>query len=87
MFVVILKFLSSEVCASVTWFDETLIVNSCASPTINPVSSSIVNAPVVVSAASALKKFPPAITVPEVLVTLPGMGIDPGTYDETLWKK
>ena len=31
-------------------------------------SLSIVNAPVVVSAASALKKFPPAITVPEVFV-------------------
>ena len=31
-------------------------------------SVSIVIAPVVVSAASDLKKFPPAITVPEVLV-------------------
>ena len=46
----------------------TVTVNSCASPTIIPESVSIVNAPVVVSAASALKKFPPAINDAELFV-------------------
>ena len=58
------KFLSCEVCATVTLLLETVTVNSCASPTNRPASASIVIAPVVVSAASDLKKFPPAITVP-----------------------
>ena len=37
---------------------------------MTPVSLSIVRAPVVVSDASALKKLPPAITVPDVFVVL-----------------
>jgi hypothetical protein len=66
--IVKLKFLSSDVCATVTLLLVTEIVNSCASPTIKPVSLSIVNAPVVVSDASALRTFPPAIIVPDVFV-------------------
>ena len=63
-----LKFLSCDVCATVTLLLETVTVYSCESPTINPESESIVNAPVVVSAASALKKLPPEINVPELFV-------------------
>ena len=67
-FVVIVKSLSADVCANVTLLLETVTENSCASPTINPVSASIVIAPVVVSAASALKKLPPAIIEDDVFV-------------------
>jgi hypothetical protein len=45
---------------------ETVIVNSCEPPINIPESVSIVKAPVVVSAASALRKLPPAMTVAEV---------------------
>ena len=48
--IVKLKFLSCDVCATVTLLLETEIVNSCASPTITPVSLSIVKAPAIVSA-------------------------------------
>ena len=47
-----------------------MISNSCESPIFKPPSASIVKAPVVVSAASALKKFPPAIILALVLVVL-----------------
>src|SRR6056300_139097 len=60
--IVKLKSLSCEVCAIVTLLLVTVIDNSCASPTTNPPSASIVSDPVVVSAASALKKLPPAIS-------------------------
>src|SRR6056300_296409 len=60
--IVKLKSLSCEVCAIVTLLLVTVIDNSCASPTTNPPSESIVSDPVVVSAASALKKLPPAIS-------------------------
>ena len=64
--IVKLKFLSCLVCATITLPDETVSVSSLVSPTIKPESVSMVNAPVVVSATSALKKFPPAITVLDV---------------------
>ena len=60
------KSLSCDVCAIVTLLLATVTVNSCASPTMIPESVSTVSAPVVVSAASALRKLPPAITVLEV---------------------
>ena len=66
--IVKLKFLSCLVCAIVTSPELAVIVNSCSSPTNKPASASMVKAPVVVSAASALKKLPPAITVAEVFV-------------------
>ena len=61
----------SEMAELVSYYSgkvETVIDNSCPPPTINPVSVSIVIAPVVVSAASALKKFPPAINDDELFV-------------------
>ena len=60
--------LSSDVCANVISLDDTDTVSSCESPTSIPVSLSIVKAPVVVSAVSALKKLPPAIRVDEEFV-------------------
>src|SRR5210317_1155012 len=60
--IVKLRSLSCEVCAIVTLLLVTVIDNSCASPTTSPPSESIVSDPVVVSAASALRKLPPAIS-------------------------
>ena len=44
--------------------------SSCVSPTLSPRSESIVSLPTILSLSSALKKFPPAITVPDVFVVL-----------------
>ena len=61
-----LKSLSCDVCAIVTLLLDSVTVNSCASPITIPESVSTVIDPVVVSFASALKKFPPAISVLDV---------------------
>ena len=52
----------------VTSLLDTVIVSSCESPILIPLSVSNVNCPVDVSAASALRKLPPAISVAEVLL-------------------
>ena len=57
------KSLSCEVCATVTLLLVTVTVNSCASPTIIPLSVSMVRAPVVVSAAFDLRKLAPPCNV------------------------
>ena len=58
--------LSCDVCAIVMLPELAVIVNSCPSPIVIPELLSMVRAPVVVSAASALRKLPPAITEAEV---------------------
>ena len=54
----------------VALMSDTVNLRSDPTPTSNPVSAAIVIAPVVVSAASALRKFPPAIILAEVFVVL-----------------